>query len=501
MKKTLILIIGIVLGGIITLTSYQLLGNKAFSTTRAPFYSSDFRLAANAADSVNNVFRVGFGEAAEKILDQVVHIRSSARVASNTWQFYNLPDPLRDFFGDDFWSPRSNQEPRNQLELREATGSGVIISADGYIVTNNHVIDGADEVEVSLHNRKTYRAKVVGTDPSTDLALLKIDATKLPYATLANSDLVKVGDWVLAVGNPFNLSSTVTAGIVSAKARNINILRTKDNSAIESFIQTDAAVNPGNSGGALVNLKGEVVGINTAIATPTGLFAGYSFAVPSNIVAKVMEDFIKHGKVQRAYLGVMIKDLDWATAKELDLDFSEGVVVDSLVSKGAADLAGIKKNDVIVKIDNNTIRSSAELLETVGRHRPGDVIAVTVNRDGKEKEFKVKLKNSRGEEAIAKAGDRELFEDLGAEFADLSDKEKKKLGIDGGVRVTKLFDGKLSHFTEIREGFIITKIDNDPVKNTADLKKKMESKKGGVLIEGIYPDLPGKFYYGIGAQS
>lgn len=376
------------LGGVVAIFLY-----KAFENEGTPFgggsssvtplaHNSSFN--ASSADSINNVFNVGFGEAAERTLAQVVHIR--ARIVAQAPR-----DPFYEFFGDGFWDPRYRNQQQQQLQ--EASGSGVVISRDGYIVTNNHVVDRASQIFVSLYNGRAYEAKLIGADPSTDLAVIKIEEQNLPEAQLADSDDVRVGDWVLAVGNPFNLASTVTAGIVSAKARNINIL--SDNSAIESFIQTDAAVNPGNSGGALVNLKGELVGINTAIATPTGTYAGYSFAVPSNIVKKVASDLIEHGEVQRGYLGVVIQDLDWQLAQELGLDLSQGVVIANLVRNGPADKAGLRIKDVILEIDGNTIGSSSRLLEIVSGHKPGDELTMVVQRDGRKRNVSIRLQEAK----------------------------------------------------------------------------------------------------------
>jgi serine protease Do len=276
--------------------------------------------------------------------------------------------------------------------MQEAAGSGVIISEDGYVVTNNHVVDNATEVIVSLYNGRSYEAKITGTDPSTDIAVLKIDERELPFATIANSDKVRVGDWVLAVGNPFNLASTVTAGIVSAKARNIHIL--SDNSAIESFIQTDAAVNPGNSGGALVNLKGELIGINTAIATPTGTFAGYSFAVPGNIVKRVMGDLIEYGEVKRGYIGVVVQDLTWQLAQEMGLNLTQGVVVADVARNGAAEKAGLRAKDIIQKVDGITIQTTPQLLEIIGAHEPGDALEMEVQRDGRPRNVSITLQEA-----------------------------------------------------------------------------------------------------------
>lgn len=376
------------LGGIVAIFLY-----KAFENEGTPFGGGSSSVnplahnsssSASSADSINNVFNVGFGEAAERTLAQVVHIR--ARIVAQARR-----DPFYEFFGDGFWDPRYRNQQQQQLQ--EASGSGVIISPEGYIVTNNHVVDRASQIFVSLYNGRAYEAKLIGADPSTDLAVIKIEEQNLPEAQLADSDDVRVGDWVLAVGNPFNLASTVTAGIVSAKARNINIL--SDNSAIESFIQTDAAVNPGNSGGALVNLKGELVGINTAIATPTGTYAGYSFAVPSNIVKKVASDLIEHGEVQRGYLGVVIQDLDWQLAQELGLDLSQGVVIANLVRNGPADKAGLRIKDVILEIDGNTIGSSSRLLEVVSGHKPGDELTMVVQRDGEKRNVTIRLQEAK----------------------------------------------------------------------------------------------------------
>jgi Do/DeqQ family serine protease len=372
-----------ILGGIVAVLIYRFVEKDSLHAADGrslnPF-SHQAAFSSEAADSINNVFSVGFGDAAATTLQEVVHIRS--KIISQAPR-----DPFFDYFGEGFWSPQYRQQ--QQKQVMEASGSGVIISNDGYIVTNNHVVDHAAEVVVSLYNGHGYKAKIVGTDPSTDLAVLKIEEKNLPKAAIANSDDVRVGDWVLAVGNPFNLASTVTAGIVSAKARNINIL--SDNSAIESFIQTDAAVNPGNSGGALVNLNGELVGINTAIATPTGTFAGYAFAVPSNIVRKVMNDLMRYGEVQRGYLGVVIRDLNWQLAQQLGMDLSEGVVVANLVRNGPADKAGMEIKDVILDIDGSHIQNTSRLLEIVAGHKPGDALNVTIMRGKNKKTLTVRL--------------------------------------------------------------------------------------------------------------
>lgn len=409
------LAVGVLCSGL-TLGAYKIAGldNQQVVITEAPSSGSGLRLASNASVP-NTGAMVDFTYAAEKTTPAVVHIQSTVVSNRPVGSHDELPDMFREFFGDNL--PR--QRPGGPQKA-QSSGSGVIFSSDGYIITNNHVVEDASEVEVILYDHRTFKAKVVGTDLSTDLAVLQIKATNLPYLVLANSDDVKVGQWVLAVGNPFNLESTVTAGIVSAKGRSIGILGQKERqraynqnpdqpfvaSSIESFIQTDAAVNPGNSGGALVNLQGELIGINTAIATPTGTYAGYAFAVPSNIVAKIVDDFLRFGSVQRAFLGITIQDLDWNLANDMGLKISEGVLVNGVVGAGAAAKAGMKKNDVVVRVNDRVVRSSAELLETVAIHRPGDQITVIINRAGKEMDLSAKLKNSSGGESISRARNR-----------------------------------------------------------------------------------------------
>ena len=346
---------------------------------------------------------------------------------------------------------------------RVGSDSGVIINESGYIVTNNQVVANADDIEVGLHDNRTYKASVIGTDPATDLALIQIKETDLPTLPFVNSDDVRIGEWVLAVGNPFNLNSTVTAGIVSATARNINILR--DQYAIESFIQTDAAINPGNSGGALVNLEGGLIGINTAIASPTGAYAGYGFAVPSNIVSKVVEDLLKYGSVQRGYLGVMIRGVNSTLAEEEDLEVITGIYVDSLLENSAAREAGIQEGDVIVSINGSTVNTAPKLQELIARKRPGDEIEVKVNRNGTEKTFTVTLNNREGNTEIVAQEKNETLNMLGADFETLDEETAQKLNIDGGVKVSRLYPGKLRKDTDMQEGFIITKVDGKPVKN------------------------------------
>jgi serine protease Do len=441
-----------------------------------------------------------FTQTVDKVVHSVVSIKTSyiSRNQRNNSPQRNM-EPFRDFFDDEsfkfFFGPQDAPN-RNTPRVQVSSGSGVIINSDGYIVTNNHVIENADDVEVVIFDNRTFKAKILGTDPSTDLALIKIDANNLPTLPMVNSSDVKVGEWVLAVGNPFGLNSTVTAGIVSAKARNINILR--DQYAIESFIQTDAAINPGNSGGALVNLSGGLVGINTAIASPTGSYSGYGFAIPSNIVSKVVEDIIKFGVVQRGVLGIQIRTLDGNLAKEKELNLTEGVYIDSIMQNSAAGAAGIKAGDVVLSINGEKTASSPKLQEIVARHRPGDKVKVLVDRNGKQKEFVVTLNNRAGTTAIVKKEESNLLNVLGAELKEIDAKTAKKLGIAGGVKVTKLTDGKLKRSTQMQEGFIITHIYNHPVKTVDDLLKKIKESSDGVMLQGVYEELPGKYYYAFG---
>ena len=452
--------------------------------------------ALYTTDNEGNIKPLDFTETSEKVLDAVVHIKSTQTSASYGNQgARELPDPFKEFFGDMF----KGQSPEGmQSQPRVGTGSGVIINDKGYIVTNNHVIDNADEVEVTLYNNQSYKATVIGTDPTTDLALLQIKADNLKTMSLVNSDDVEVGEWVLAVGNPLGLNSTVTAGIVSAKARSIRI--NTDKFAVESFIQTDAAINPGNSGGALVNLDGNLVGINTAIASRTGTYTGYGFAVPSNIVTKVVEDLLKFGNVQRGMLGVTIRTMDGNLAKEKGVAFSKGVWVEQVGEDSGADLAGIESGDIIISVNGKETTTSPRLQEIIAGKRPGDKVMVTVNRNGKEKELEVILKNSEGGTNVIKKEKKEVFNLLGADFENLNKELAKKLELDGGVQVAKLYPGKIKKETQMREGFIITHIDGKRVNDIEDVADILENKKGGVMIEGVYED-GSKYYYAFGLDS
>lgn len=404
--------------------------------------------------------------AAEKSVHAVVHIATQS-VRGGGWTTGNP-------FWDDFFGFRNQPQ-----QLAQGFGSGVILTADGYIVTNNHVIESAQNIKVILNDKREFEAKLIGSDPSTDLALLKVDTKDLPFLNYGDSNSLKLGEWVLAVGNPFNLTSTVTAGIVSARARNLGI--NESQMAIESFIQTDAAVNPGNSGGALVNQQGNLVGINTAIASRTGSYTGYSFAVPVTIVKKVVEDLKKYGEVQRGLLGVNINDINAEKAKELGLDKVEGVYIGGVPENGGAKMAGIKEGDVIIEVENEPIRNTAELQEKVSQYRPGDVLKVVVIRNKEKKQFNVTLRNRDGETKLVK-NDGEV---LGAEFAELTKAEKEKLGIENGIKIKSLEKGKLQT-AGLEKGFIITSVNKKLIYEVKDFRREVANARGGILVEGMY---------------
>ena len=433
---------------------------------------------------------VDYTTAAELTINGVVHVKTEGIVEYNQQGF----DPFRQFFYGD---GNYNQKYRQPIK---GAGSGVIISDDGYIVTNNHVIEKAEQIKITLNNKKTYDAELIGTDPTTDLALLKIEESGLHSISIGNSDKIKIGEWVLAVGNPFNLTSTVTAGIVSAKGRDIDILSGDPftgSSSIESFIQTDAAVNPGNSGGALVNTKGELIGINAAIKSNTGSFAGYSFAIPANIVRKVVSDLKEFGAVQRAYIGVQIKNIDEKLAEEIGVADLNGVYVEKLVEKGSAKDAGIKEGDIIKEVEGVEVNSATELQAKIGEFRPGDEVSVSIIRDSKLIEKNVVLKNMEGNTEIIDNSDNLLLKSLGAKFKEVDNELKEKLDLEGGAQIESLFQGKLKN-ANIGEGFIITKVDKSEISDTEELLEILSQKKEeGVLLQGVYPN-GRKAYYGVG---
>lgn len=379
MKNFLSFIFAGIIGGLIAFGGIQLTNNS--DQPAQPGFAKQVNFT-NQSSAAAGSFPANFTEAARKAMPVVVHIKATAARKSASRDEQRM-DPFGGFFGEDFFGGRGRGP-------QMGSGSGVIISPDGYIVTNNHVVSFADELEVTTYDNRVFKGKVIGTDPGTDLAVIKIEENNLPTLQYANSDQAQVGEWVLAVGNPFDLTSTVTAGIISAKGRNINIIR--EENRIEAFIQTDAAVNPGNSGGALVDDKGRLLGINTAIATQTGSYAGYSFAIPVNMMNKIVNDIIKFGSYQRAYLGISINEMNAELSDELGIDISQGVFVEGLANGGAAEYAGILPRDIITAVNSRPIRTVPELQEVVGTAKVGDVLNVTVNRKGKVQDIPVKLK-------------------------------------------------------------------------------------------------------------
>ncbi len=485
MKKILSVFAIASIGGLTSLGVSHLLEEKQSTSAEMLGYHAPVKYVNMPGASTENT--IDFTAAADLSVHAVVHVKTTYPMESQNQYLY---DPFRDFFGQ--------RAPQHQ-EAPMATGSGVIISQDGYIVTNNHVVDGADKVEVTLNDKRSYVADVIGKDPTTDLALLKIKENNLPFMAYGNSDDVKVGEWVLAVGNPFNLTSTVTAGIISAKARNIGILgddQSKGISPIESYLQTDAAVNPGNSGGALVNTKGELIGINSAIASNTGSYTGYSFAIPVNMARKVVADLLEFGVVQRAYIGVSISDLDAKLAKDKNINEIKGVYVNGLTPGGSGEEAGIQEGDVITKIGEVDVNNVPELQEQISRFRPGNKVTVTLKRNNQEKTVAVTLKNKNGNTDVVEKAKVEVVSTLGATFEGINQDDMKKLGIENGLRVNKLTAGKLLS-AGIKEGFIITSVDKKRITTVDDIKAALETKKGGVLIEGVYPNGM-RAYYGFG---
>ncbi|UXP34159.1 Do family serine endopeptidase [Reichenbachiella agarivorans] len=481
------------IGGLVAIGGYQFFEDKQPATEEIANANQGVQFS-NYSNLPPATAPVGmnFVDAAKVVTPGVVHIRSTMKATQTSNN--GSRDPFEQYFRDFFGTPGGGQY---QQRPSVGSGSGVIVSPEGYIATNNHVIENADDIEILLNDNRTYKAKLVGTDPTTDLALLKIEEKGLPFVRIGDSDAVEVGEWVLAVGNPFEFRSTVTAGIISAKGRNINILRNRDRLQIESFLQTDAAVNPGNSGGALVNLNGELVGINTAIATPTGSYAGYSFAVPSNLVQKVLGDLEEFGIVQRALLGINIQDVSAKLADEEKLGVLQGVYVNGVNANSGAEEAGIKVGDVIIAINGRKVTKTAELQEKVALNRPGDTIEVTLLRDGKEKKVSAVLKNTLGTTTTVAATNSSVTIQ-GATFEDLSDTDQEKLNLTGGAKLVVLENGVWKE-AGIKEGFIVTRIDKNVISNVEDLSRALtrSSNGNGILIEGYYPSGQ-KAYYGIG---
>ena len=477
------------LGGMLPLGAYLMLNGTSYSSLSEEVIDGNRNFNARSVNLEGmNAAGPNFIEASESTINSVVHV--TTKVVKTSFQ----RDPFQEFF----YGPGAGG--REFKQFGSGAGSGVIISSEGYIVTNNHVIQDANEIEVILNDNSKYTAKIVGSDPATDIAVLKIEGKGFTAIPLGNSDDLRIGEWVLAVGNPFNLTSTVTAGIVSAKARNINLLadRSKqDIVPIESFIQTDAAVNPGNSGGALVNTRGELVGINTAIASQTGSYSGYSFAVPVNLVNKVMRDLIDYGIVQRGFLGVQISDINQEIKETNKLPSLKGVYISKVTENGSAEKAGVKDGDVILKIGTKEVNSVAELQEEIGKRRPGDKVSLTIRgKNGNEEIIELVLRNQDGETKLVSKEEIAKNFALGATFLELTSKDKKELNISNGVKIGSLNTGKLKSIG-LQPGMIITKVNNEPVETVEQLTTKLNGANKGILLE-VLSESGKKEYFGFG---
>ena len=430
----------------------------------------------------------------------VVHIKTKTKAKQITNNAPRQSNPFGDMFGGDMFGDFFNGPRVQMIPEQRASGSGVIISDDGYIVTNNHVVEGSDELTVTLTNKKTYKATIIGTDPNTDLALIKIEETALPYLVLGNSDECKLGQWVLDIGYPLNLDVTVTAGIVSAKARSIGVIGSNNRNGdapkapIESFIQTDAAVNPGNSGGALINTNGELIGINSAIASQTGGYIGYSYAIPVNIVKKVMNDIKKYGTVQRAYIGIQYpqENISDEEKKKQDIKDGDGVYVIDVPEGGAAKIAGLKKGDFVTKLNGVKVTTGPELQEQVARYKPGDKVNITYTREGKEYTASLVLKNKVGSTEVVKK--ESVMDKLGADLTNLDKKIATTNEIEGGVLVKKIKDGALKN-SRMQEGFVITAVNGTSVKTVDEFKAAIATAKGTIYLDGIYPGYTESYRY------
>jgi len=460
--------------------TYVYPSNNLLDTGKIPANYAGFNGITGAQANID------FTQASSAAIPATVHIKTKmTRTVTNNLPRRNpFSDMFPDFDLDDFFGERSRSFPQS------GSGSGAIISEDGYIVTNNHVVEGADVITVTLNNKKNFTAKLIGADPSSDLAVIKIDAKGLPFLLYGNSDEVKIGQWVLAIGYPLTLETTVTAGIISAKGRTLDINSRQSTTPVESFLQTDAAVNPGNSGGPLINTEGKLIGINSAIASPTGSFAGYSFTIPVNIVKKVIADVMKFGTVQRAFLGIQYprENLSEEVKKENNIKEGEGVFVMEVTKDGAAEAAGIKKGDIITKINGMGVTSGPEMVGQIATYRPGDKVQITYKRNGTEYTIPVVLRNATGTTEVVKTS---VLDKLGAEFRTIDKKEADELGVKGGVEIRTINNNGLLSKVRIQEGYVIIKANGKEVKNTDDLRKAVESANGSVKFEGIYPGFEG----------
>jgi serine protease Do len=477
--------------------------NNSYAGQEAGITPSNYKYAGLFDGNTPPTGAVDFTVPSAAAIPAVVHIKTktNAKQVNNNLPRTRPANPFSDLLDDDMFNQFFGGRGGNMIPEQRASGSGVIISEDGYIITNNHVVDKADELMVTLSNKKTYKAKVIGTDPAYDLAVIKVEASGLPFLLYGNSDDLKIGQWVLALGYPLNLEATVTAGIISAKARSLGLNRDKTGNpggAVESFLQTDAAVNQGNSGGALINTDGKLVGINSAIASPTGYYSGYSYAIPVNIAKKVVDDLIKFGSVQRGYLGVKYvnaSDYPEEEKKKAGIPLSaEGIYADEVPTDGGAYAAGIRKGDIIKKIDGVEINSGAEMQGQISRFKPGDKIPVTYIRNGKENLVTVTLKNKAGNFDIVKAD--AAIDNLGAQLMSLDPKKAKEYGVPGGVVVKKINDGVINDQTRMKDGFVILKLNDKDVKNLDELKAAIGANKN-VTISGFYPGYDGMYEYPI----
>ncbi|SEM28390.1 serine protease, S1-C subfamily, contains C-terminal PDZ domain [bacterium A37T11] len=508
MKKIGMTVFAALLGGVMALGGYKLLETKQHATIIAAEEAQKAHFASNVKIPTAPVGSVAFAAAASNVTPAVVHIKTTyeQKARSN--------DDQTDIFEQFFGVPQGRMQ--EQAQPAQASGSGVIIKEDGYIVTNNHVIENADKIEVVLPDKRMFEAKIIGRDPNTDLALIKIDAKGLPTVPVGNSDAVQIGEWVLAVGYPLSLESTVTAGIVSAKGRSIGIIDQKERekmqqgfgfqqqqnpnkqlvtNAIESFIQTDAVINMGNSGGALVNTNGELVGINSALASPSGYYAGYGFAVPSNLVKKIVEDFVAYGRVNRGLVGLTFNELNPDNAKELGITDVNGLYVNEVVANGAAQKAGIRKGDILTKINGNVINESSDLQERVYRLHPGDKVTLTYKRDGKLHDATVTLmadKSADKSSAAKKEASRSatmIYNDLGAGFVPAPEAQKKRFHVSSGVLVTKVNTDGLFDYYSVPEGMLITQINGQAVNNVDDVESALgKGDHGMIRMKGYSPD-------------
>lgn len=502
MKKFGLTLLTAFIGGAMAIGAYKVLETKYNDNLsfedRQKVYFANNPMTSNITSSAGEV---DFTQAAAAVTPAVVYIRTTYAMSDNN-------NSMEDMFGQLFG--QRMQHGQRQQRAPQASGSGVIISPDGYIVTNNHVVDKAEKIQVTTNDHRILEAKVIGRDPNTDLALIKVSATDLPIVKLGNSDEVRVGEWVLAVGNPFNLTSTVTAGIVSAKGRGIGIIgtnnddqdinpftpsrnapRPKANTGIESFIQTDAAINPGNSGGALVNTKGELIGINSAIASHTGSYEGYGFAIPVNLAKKVLNDIKMYGSVKRGYVGVQYSDLsDPDAAQAAGVDKHIGLYLNQVQKGSGAEAAGLQAGDIITKVDGNLVTESSDLTERVGRLKPGDKIKITALRGNTEKNFTVTLKADAGISNSLATNHSELLNKMGATFRSLNAGEKSRHNVQSGVIVTDVREGGMFDELGVAEGSIITSINKTPVNTIEDINRALDAstRKGMLVLSGINPD-------------